>query len=171
MVKKIVLTIAVFLIVGLGYLVIQGSQVQEIKTEIEIAAPPEKVWAVLTNIEKWQDWSPIIKKSVGTAGLGQKLEITMIGKQEGQDGPQYSPEIIQFEAAKIMRWRAHMMAGFVMTNDKILLLEPTPSGTRLVHKELFSGLLAPIFCSHMEQGVPPMLNAMNSALKQMVEQP
>jgi len=62
-----------------------------------------------------------------------------------------------------------MMVGFLFTNDKIFELEETATGTRLVHKELFSGMLSPLFCEQMEKGVPPMLNAMNKALKELVE--
>ena len=169
--KKIGLAVAVLILVSLVYLAVKGSATQEIRTEIEIAAPPEKVWAVLSDVAKWQEWSPIINKSVGSAELGNTLEITMLGKEEGQDGPVYSPEVIKFEAPKIFQWRAHMMAGFIMTNDKVFELEKTGSGTKLIHKELFSGMLAPIFCGKMEEGVPPMLNAMNKALKKLVENP
>ena len=167
--KKIGLSLAVIFVAALVYLAVKGSDMQEIKTEIDIAAPPSKVWAVLADVEKWQDWSPIINKSVGSASLGQKLEITMMGKEEGKDGPKYSPEITQFDAPNLFRWRAHMMAGFIMTNDKVFELQETSTGTKLIRKELFSGLLAPIFCGQMEKGVPPMLNAMNKALKDLVE--
>jgi len=62
-----------------------------------------------------------------------------------------------------------MLAGFIFTNDKVFELEETNTGTRLTHKELFSGLLAPIFCGQMEKGVPPMLDSMNKALKEQAE--
>ncbi len=62
-----------------------------------------------------------------------------------------------------------MMAGFVLSNDKVFELEETASGTRLVHKELFSGLMVPLFWSSVQRGVPTMLNAVNAALKARVE--
>ena len=169
--KKVGLSILGLLLIGIVYLFVKGKDVQEIKTEIDISAPPEKVWKILTEIDQWQDWSPIINKSQGTAEVGSKLNITMMGKEEGKDGPQYSPKILELDEPKRFMWRAHMIAGFVFTNDKVFELENTPSGTKLIHKELFSGLLAPIFCSQMEKGVPPMLNAMNKALKEIAEQP
>jgi len=93
----------------------------------------------------------------------------MMGKEKGKDGPKYNPIITELEEPNYFRWRAHMLAGFVFTNDKIFELEETNSGTRLTHKEMFSGLLAPIFCGQMEKGVPPMLNSMNKALKELAE--
>ncbi len=142
---------------------------QEIQTEIEISAPPSKVWSIITDINNWKEWSPIINDSNGTASVGSKLSITMIGKEKGKDGPKYTPIITELEEPKYFRWRAHMLAGFIFTNDKIFELEETNSGTRLTHKETFSGLLAPIFCGQMEKGVPPMLNSMNNALKDLAE--
>ncbi len=142
---------------------------QEIRTEIDISAPPSKVWSVITNINKWKSWSPIINDSQGTVSVGSKLSITMTGKEKGKDGPKYNPTITDLDEPYYFRWRAHILTGFIFTNDKIFELEETNSGTRLTHKELFSGLLAPVLCGQMEKGVPPMLNSMNKALKELVE--
>ncbi|MFK7826978.1 MAG: SRPBCC family protein [Oligoflexales bacterium] len=142
---------------------------KKVQTEIEISAPPEDVWKVLSNIDDWQNWSPVINKSQGTAALGSKVVITMCSKEEGKDGPKYSPVITKFDEPKSLHWRATMMAGIIFTNDKHIDLEKTDSGTRVIHKELFSGIMAAMMGSHMEDGVPPILNKMNEALKQKVE--
>lgn len=168
--KKLLLILLALTGAGIIYLAIAGSELQEITTEIEISAPPEKVWSILTDINNWQEWSPIIKNSRGTAAAGSELTITMTGKNEGEEGPTYSPVITDLEAPGYLRWRAHMLAGFIFTNYKVLKLEESGSGTRLIHKEMFKGLLAPIMCGQMEKGVPPMLNSMNQALKELAEQ-
>ena len=142
---------------------------QEIKTEIEISAPPLKVWSIITDINRWQEWSPIINASSGVAEKGEKINITMCGKKEGQDGPKYNPTIIEIKKPNYFHWRAHMLASFIFTNDKIFEIEAIDGGTRLTHTETFKGVLAPIFCKQMEKGVPPMLNSMNKALKEQVE--
>ena len=155
--------------IGITYLAIKGSEMQEIETEIEITAPPSKVWSILTDVNKWQEWSPIINSSQGETSVGSELSITMMGKEEGKDGPKYSPKITELNEPNYFRWRAHMLAGFIFTNDKIFKLEETKTGTHLTHTETFKGLLAPIFCNQMEKGVPPMLNSMNKALKELAE--
>ena len=157
------------LILGLGFLAIKGSEEVVMSTEIEISAPPEAVWAALQDINTWHQWSPFINKSKGDAALDSVLDITMVGPTPDQDGPQYQPRITQFEEAKVLRWRAHMMAGFLFTNDKVLELSKTATGTKLVHKEVFTGMLAPVFCGPMEKTIPPMLDSMNTALKNLVE--
>ncbi|MFW2438631.1 MAG: hypothetical protein ACN4GR_04600 [Arenicellales bacterium] len=93
----------------------------------------------------------------------------MTGKEKGKDGPKYDPVITELDEPGYFRWRAHMLAGFIFTNDKIIELKETSSGTLLIHTETFKGLLAPLFCGQMEKGVPPMLNSMNKALKNLAE--
>ena len=171
--KKIILLFIALLFVGFIYLAIEGNKMQEIKTEIEILAPSSKVWSIITDINNWQQWSSIINASHGTASVGSKLSITMMGKEEGKDGPKYNPVIMELDEPNHFRWRAHMLAEFIFTNDKIFELKETSTemgaGTRLTHIETFKGLLAPIFCGQMEEGVPPMLNSMNKALKALAE--
>ncbi len=141
---------------------------REIRTEIDIAAPPERVWQILTDFDHWKEWNPIVIQASGAASLGSELSITMQGK-DGQDGPKYMPTITIFEEPKSFRWRAKMLAEFIMRNDKTFDLKETDKGTRLIHKELFSGMMVPLMWSKFEEGVPPMLRAMNEALKNKAE--
>ncbi|MBL4567488.1 MAG: SRPBCC domain-containing protein [Porticoccus sp.] len=167
--NKILLVILGLVFVSIAFLAIRGNNVQEIKTEIEIAAPPSKVWSIIIDIDKWQEWSPIINASQGKSIIGSKLSITMMSKEEGKDGPKYSPVIIDLKEQHYFHWRAHMLAGFVFTNDKIFKLEETENGTHLTHIETFKGLMAPLMSGSVEKNVPSMLNSMNKALKEMAE--
>ena len=133
---------------------------QIVKTEIEIAAPVQTVWNLVTDVDKWQEWSPTINASEGNVSVGSKVSITMMSKEAGKDGPKYQPEIIQLDEPRFFKWRAHMMAGFIFTNEKIIELEETPTGTKVIHSETFSGLMAAAMRGQMEKGVPPMLNMM-----------
>ena len=87
--KKIFLIFIALLGAAIGYLAVAGSKLQEITADIEIAAPPSKVWSILADIDNWQEWSPIIDKSRGTAAVGAQLKITMTGKEPGKEGPAY----------------------------------------------------------------------------------
>lgn len=167
--KKIFLMLGLLLLLGIIYLAVIGREMQTIKTEIEIQAPPEKVWGIITDIDQWHEWSPTINGSAGQAAVGSTVSITMMSKEEGKDGPQYSPKILQMDEPNYFHWRAHMMAGFIFTNDKIIELEQTDTGTKVTHKETFKGLMAALMKGQMEKGVPPMLNMMNEALKEQAE--
>ena len=167
--KKLFLSLLIIVLITCLILWAQGKDMREIRTEIEIVAPPAKVWSLLTDLESWHKWSPIINKSSGDAAMGSTLDITMVGEEQGKDGPQYNPKITIFDAPKHFRWRAQMMAGFIMTNDKVFELEETSTGTRLVHVEAFSGMMVPLFWGKVKENVPDMLNDMNNALKKLAE--
>lgn len=167
--KKIIKILSALAFIGIVYLAIEGRNMQTIKTEIDISAPQAKVWSIVTDINKWQEWSPIINSSQGVASLGSTLSITMMSEDEGKDGPKYSPKIIQFDESNYFHWRAHMMASFVFTNDKIIELKETSSGTKVIHTETFKGLLTPLFRGQAEKNIPAMLNSMNAALKELAE--
>ena len=141
---------------------------REIKTEIEILAPAAKVWDILADFGAWEEWNPIVDRVSGTASLGSRLEVTMCGKN-GKAGPKFKPYLTVFEKPKSFRWRGKMMAESLFTNDKVLELVENGSGTRLIHKEMFSGLLAPLFWGKLNRFVPPMLQSMNEALKKRAE--
>jgi len=144
---------------------------REVKTEIDIAAPSSEVWRILTDINHWQEWNPIVKQASGEASPDSTLTITMCSKEGkgGKDGPKYMPVITNCEAPKRFRWRAKMMAGFLFTNDKVFELEDTSNGTHLVHKETYDGWLVPMFWNKLNENVPSMLNSMNDSLKELAE--
>lgn len=168
--KKVVYTLLILLAIGIIFLAVKGGKMQEIKTEIDIAASPAKVWSIIADVEQWQQWSPIINASKGKPAIGSTLSITMANKEKGTDGPKYSPVVIGFEEQKTFHWRAQMLAGFVFTNDKIFKLEATETGTHVTHIETFKGLMAPLMAGSVEKNVPAMLDSMNQALKDLAEQ-
>lgn len=141
---------------------------REIKTEIHIDASPEKVWSVITDLNSWHEWNPIVKQVKGDAMLGAHLTVTMRG-EDGKDANSYAPIITRFDEPSLLCWRGKMLAELLMTNDKIIKLEKTETGTRLIHRELFKGVIVPLFWNKMEAHVPTMLDSMNSALKAKVE--
>ena len=166
--KKLILIIFILILTSCLILWAEGNNMREIRTEIEIAAPPTKVWSILTDFDKWKEWNPIVNQASGVASLGSKLSVTMRG-EDGKDGPKYMPIVTILQEPKSFRWRGKMMFEFLFTNDKVFELEETGSGTRLIHKELFSGMLVPLFWSKFDKHVPSMLKSMNDALKTKAE--
>ena len=43
---------------------------RELRTEIEIAAPLTKVWNILTDLDNWKEWNPIVNQASGVASRG-----------------------------------------------------------------------------------------------------
>ena len=49
----------------------------EIRSEIDIEAPPEAVWAQLADLGRYEEWNPFITRAEGTAEAGQRLKLQM----------------------------------------------------------------------------------------------
>ena len=49
---------------------------KELRTDIEIQASPERVWQILTNLDKWPEWNPFIHHAVGKAQVGDTVDVT-----------------------------------------------------------------------------------------------
>jgi hypothetical protein len=141
---------------------------RELRTAIQISAPIELVWQVLTDFEKWKDWNPIVNRASGSATVHSSLKITMRGP-DGKDAMQYQATVLEANPPKNFRWRATMMSGFMFTNDRVFELKEKNGGTELVNTEQFSGLLVPLFWGKMSLFVVPMLEKMNKALKDKLE--
>lgn len=141
---------------------------RELRTEIQIAAPIDRVWQVLTDFDHWQDWNPMVNLASGNATPGSRLNITMRGP-DGKDAMKYQPTLLEANPPRSLRWRATMMSGLMFTNDRVFELTEKNGGTELVNKEEFSGLMVPLFWSKMTLFVVPMLETMNQALKDKLE--
>ena len=141
---------------------------KEINTEIMIDATPEKTWKVLMDFSNWKDWNPIVASAEGAVELGSNLMITMKGK-DGKNIQKYSAKITRLDPPHSFSWTAKMGAGFLFTNQKVFEVLKTDKGTKLIHREIFSGLMANLFWGKMEKFVPVMLDSMNMALKNKIE--
>jgi len=49
--------------------------VRELRREIEIDAPPERIWAVVTDFGAYQEWNPFIRRISGELREGARLEV------------------------------------------------------------------------------------------------
>lgn len=141
---------------------------KEITTEILINASPEKVWSILLDFSHWKDWNPIIASAEGKAELDSQVAIIMKGKN-GKSAQKYSAKITRLEAPHSFCWTAKMGPSFLFTNQKAFEFQKTNQGTRLIHREKYSGVMAILFWGKMEKFVPAMLNSMNNALKNKID--
>lgn len=100
---------------------------KEVSTEIEISAPPEKVWKILSDFDHWTHWNTTVTQASGNSVVNSQLSITT-SDENGKDSNTYSPVITKLEAPKLLHWRAKMMAHFLFSNEKIIELEATEKG-------------------------------------------
>ena len=141
---------------------------RELQAAIQISAPIDRVWQVLTDFNHWSEWNPMVNHVSGNASVNSRLDITMYGP-DSKDAMKYQPTILESNPPKSLRWRATMISGILFTNDRVFELREKNGETELVNREEFSGLMVPLFWGRMNQFVVPMLEKMNKALKNKIE--
>ena len=102
--------------------------------EIEIAAPPQVVWEVLTRFENWPNWNPDVKSMSFPGPLAPGSEFRW------KAGPGTIVSTLErVEAPRHISWR-----GRTLTIDAYheWWLEPSDGATHVRTEESFSGLLA-----------------------------
>ena len=139
---------------------------RELRTEIQISAPIERVWEVITDFDHWKDWNPAARAS-GNGSVGSKLSVTIC--KDGKDGAKYKPVVLEATPPKNLRWRATMMAGFFFKNDRVFELSEMNDGTQLIHREEYSGFMVAMMWKKLEAFALPNLEEMNKALKDKLE--
>ncbi|HKR74551.1 MAG TPA: SRPBCC domain-containing protein [Candidatus Nitrosocosmicus sp.] len=141
---------------------------KEIRTEIDIQAPLEKVWELLTDFKNFELWNPFIRKIEGIPSLGTKIKIhlhTSAGKSRT-----YQPKITKLEPFKELRWFGKSTIPGIFNGERIFILEPIESSQiRFIHKEIFTGLLVHLVGNRLDKDMYSSFISMNEALKERAE--
>jgi hypothetical protein len=142
---------------------------KELRTEIEIAASPEVVWAILTDFAAFSQWNPFIKEASGEQKVGGKLRIRVVPPGGGK-GMVFKPTLLAFETNRELRWRGRLGIPGLFDGEHGFTLEPIEGGrTRLTQREIFSGVLIPLLARSLDDGTKKGFDAMNLALKERAE--
>ena len=141
----------------------------KIQTEIDIAASPQTVWEILTGLEQYQDWNPLITSSSGVVAVGEKLTNRL--ELPGGKVDTRTVRVTAVEPSRLFEWNGRLLGlALLFQGQHRLELEDTPNGARLTHSEEFSGLAAPLILrrtvvAQIEEG----FRMMNNALKARAE--
>jgi hypothetical protein len=103
------------------------------RRELEVAAPPELVWEVLTDFGRWQEWNPEVKSMSFEGPLAPGAMFrwkagpgTIVSTVEEVDPPRY------------IRWRGRTLSIAAIHE---WWFEDRGGGTHVATEESFSGVL------------------------------
>ena len=140
----------------------------DIGTTIEIAAPAERVWAILTDFPSYPQWNPFITRLSGEAKAGTRLDIYL--QPPGGGGMGFRPVVLRAQPNRELRWLGRVWLPGIFDGEHWLILTPLgESRVRLEHGERFSGLLAPIIMRFLRDNTQRGFAAMDQALKAKAE--
>lgn len=140
---------------------------RELRTEVEIDAPPERVWRVLTDFGAYPEWNPFIRSIDGETRVGSQLKIRI--EPPGARGMTFRPTVRAAEPARELRWLGRLLVPGLVDGEHRLALEPLEGGrSRFIQSERFRGLLVGLLGGTLaatERG----FEQMNESLKRRLE--
>lgn len=110
----------------------------ECRVTISIDAPPDKVWALLTNAADFPRWNSTVSSLKGSIAEGQKLELRVPYSDRA-----FSPTVTELVQGVRMVW-SDGFAPMFKGRRTFSLTPQTDKTTRFEMVETFSGLMLPM---------------------------
>jgi hypothetical protein len=133
------------------------------QSETEIAAPPERVWELVTDIGRWPEWDPGVESAAlegplapGTAFRWKAGPGTIVSTLRHVDPP------------REVGWTGKTMG---IAGVHVFRLEASGVGTRVVSEESWNGVPARILRGRMRRTLQRSLDAGLRHLKAAAERP
>jgi hypothetical protein len=129
--------------------------------EIEVAASPEIIWDIMTDIDNWPNWN----KDVSWAALSGQFEAG--SKFRWKSGPgTISSTIRQVERPRVLAWTGKTLGIYAIHLWK---LEPQNGSTVIRTEESWEGLVTRIFSGKMQKTLEKAINSGLQYLKAEAE--
>ena len=141
---------------------------REIRTEVNIRAPAERVWDVLSDFSSYPSWNPFIREISGTATPGGRLVVRLA--RSGKSTLKFRPRVLTAEKPRELRWLGRLGIPGLFDGEHSFTIVPAPGGgVRFVQAETFRGLLVPLLWRGLDRDTKPMFERMNTALRDRAE--
>jgi len=134
-----------------------------LNTTIEIDAPPADVWAVLTDLDRYDEWNPFIVSSAGTVAAGERLTNRM--QPPGGRATTFRPTVTEVEEGRVFEWLGRLLIPGVFNGRHRFELESLEGNrTLLRHSEEFTGIMVGFMRKSLDTRTLAGFEAMNRAL-------
>jgi hypothetical protein len=134
-----------------------------IRAQTTIAAPPERVWNVLTDFASYPAWNPFVQTISGDVRVGARLTVRIV--PPGSSGMTFKPVVTEVREGSVFEWLGNLIVPGIFDGRHRFELEPLADGTTsFTQSETFSGLIVPLFGSVLEN-TRRGFEAANAALK------
>jgi hypothetical protein len=139
----------------------------EIITAIEIDAPAETVWTVLTDFDRYDEWNPYTRIE------GEPAEGTILTVSPGPEAgrlPTFRPRVLSAIPNQELRWLGHLYVRGLFDGEHQFRIEPIDEArSRLVQAETFSGVLVGLINRRYGAQTERNFEGVNEALKTRAE--
>jgi hypothetical protein len=138
-----------------------------LETEVQIDASPQIVWRILTDLERYPEWNPFIKKARGKVQVGEKLEVCIA--PPGGKEMIFKPVVLAVRENVEFRWLGRVLAPGLLDGEHFFTITGDGDGCRFEQNEVFRGMLVPLLWRGMARNTLKGFEMMNAALKERAE--
>ena len=136
---------------------------QTLHASIDIDAPAERVWRVVTDFARYPEWNPFIVRAAGEQRVGGRLELTITAPDVR--AVTFRPRVLDLEPGRLIRWKGKLWIPGLFDGRHALMVEPLDEGrSRFTTHEEVSGILVPVLGKVMrasQQGFELMAEALS----------
>ena len=133
-------------------------------TSVQINAPAEKVWEILTDASSWNQWNTTIERIDGAIVLGNK--VTIVTKLN--PGHAFPLKITQFVPNQAMVWTGGMPLGLFTGKRTYSIDRISETSSEFSMNEVFTGLMAPLITRSIPD-LQPSFDEFANCLKSQAE--
>ena len=137
----------------------------EISATIEIAATPDRVWAVLADLASYSQWHPVFLKATGQLTAGNRITITTSQPASGRTMT-VKVKVAIAEPATELRWTSSVLG--LSNSKRSFTLSPASGGTQLRQTGTYRGLFTR-FPPKTINRIQVSFEAINQAIKERAE--
>lgn len=142
---------------------------RSVRSSIQINAPIGHVWQILSDLDRYPEWSPFVVAVEGRAAVGSTVTL-VVAMTKGRPPLRQRETISRWEEGRELAW------GTVLGHPRLLEAERTqrltalsPSETRYDTADDFEGLLVPLVLGLYGARIQAGFDATAAALKRRAE--
>src|SRR5437899_1889011 len=92
-----------------------------IESRIDVGAPAERVWMVLTDFAAYPTWNPFITSIEGKLEIGSRPRVRI--QPPGKSGMTFRPTIVEVAPPRELRWIGHLFVPGLFDGEHAFHLE------------------------------------------------
>ncbi len=107
-------------------------------TRIDILAPADRIWRILTDLPRWPQWNTTVDRTVGNVQLGAKVTVYV----KLNPGKAFPLHVTELESQRRMVWADGMPFGLFKGARVYTLTATSATATMFEMREDYTGLFA-----------------------------
>jgi hypothetical protein len=140
---------------------------KKVEASIDIAASPERVWSVVSDLGSFSSWNPFMTRASGQLREGSRLELRL--EPPGGRAMTFKPRVLRVQPEQEVRWLGRLLLPGLFDGEHSLLISPNAAGgSTFTQSEKFSGIIT-WFTGKLFERTHSGFEAMNLALKERCE--